>query len=156
MPRPATGSKPELPPSFGKQVCAWIAANLVHAEGDYLGEPFALEPWQQRIIWRLYACDPQTLRRLVRRALIVRPKGCGKTELAAAIGLAELAGPVAFGTDGRSGRPKAPNIPVAAASFERQGNALTIKLANAKKKLEQGKITPAKGKLQDSSTRSTI
>jgi len=102
-------------------VCAWIEENLVHAEGDYLGEPFLLEPWQQRIVWRLYAYDPQTRRRLVRRALFVMPKGCGKTELTAAIGLAELAGPVVL--DAQASRPlpvrrKAPNIPVGAASFE--------------------------------------
>jgi phage terminase large subunit-like protein len=45
----------------------------------------------------------------VKRALLGTPKGNGKTELLAAIALAELAGPKA---------PKSPNIPIAAASFE--------------------------------------
>ncbi len=45
----------------------------------------------------------------MRRALLGTPKGNGKTELLAAIALAELAGPKA---------PLAANIPVTAASFE--------------------------------------
>ena len=35
-------------------------AEPVHGEGDYLGEPFLLEPWQKRIIYRLYEYDPKT------------------------------------------------------------------------------------------------
>src|SRR5688572_11216467 len=115
-------SRSQLPPTLGPAVCGWIERTLVHGEGDYLGEPFRLEPWQKRIIYRLYEHDPQTGTRLVRRALIILPKGCGKTELAAAIGLAELCGPVHLGASGPT-RRKAPNIPVAAASYE-QANRL--------------------------------
>jgi len=109
----------ELPPTLGPQVCAWIEANLVHADGDFLGRPFKLEPWQQKIIWKLYEYDPKTLRRIVRRALVVTPKGTGKTELLAAIGLAELAGPTVVDRQTRQAtRRRSPNIPCAAASFE--------------------------------------
>lgn len=114
---------PELPPTLGQDLCRWIEQYLVHGEGDFLGQPFLLEPWQKRIIYRLYEYDPKTLRRIVRRALIILPKGCGKTELTAAIGLAELCGPVTIGSDGRPTRRTAPNIPVAAASYE-QANKL--------------------------------
>jgi len=97
------------PPSWGGLICRWIETNLVHGEGDKFGEAFRLEPWQRAFIWRLYEYDATTGKRLVRRALLGTPKGNGKTELLAAIALAELAGPKA---------PLAANIPVAAASFE--------------------------------------
>ena len=97
------------PPSWGGLICRWIETNLVHGEGDKFGDPFRLEPWQRAFIWRLYEYDAATGKRLVRRALLGTPKGNGKTELLAAIALAELAGPKA---------PLAANSPVAAASFE--------------------------------------
>lgn len=87
----------------------WIERVLVHGEGDSFGRPVRLDPFQTYILNRLYEYDPDTGRRLYNRALVVMPKGNAKTELAAMIGLAELAGPVA---------PLSPNIPVSAASFE--------------------------------------
>lgn len=116
-------SSPSLPPTLGPVVCAWIERNLVHGEGDYFGQPFRLERWQKQIIYRLYEYDPLTGKRLVRKVLIILPKGCGKTELAAAIALAELCGPVTVGPDGRPARRRSPNIPIAAASWE-QANRL--------------------------------
>lgn len=110
-------SSHELPPTLGPVVCAWIEQNLVHGEGDYLGKPFLLEPWQRKLIYELYEYNAATGRRLIRRVLIILPKGCGKTELVAAIGLAELCGPVLVAADGRPTRRLAPNIPVAAASY---------------------------------------
>jgi len=107
---PIRGSRSSmtLPPSRGGEVCAWIEEFLVHGEGDLFGRPFRLTPEQRAFIWRCYEHDEQGRRRY-RRVLYGRPKGYGKTELAAAIALAELAGPTA---------PAAPNIPVAAASFD--------------------------------------
>lgn len=103
-----------LPPTHGAKVCKWIEAFLVHGEGDKFGEPFRLEPFQRAFIYRLYEYDAATGARITRRALLGLPKGNGKTELLAAIGLAELAGPTA---------PTSPNIPVGAASYE-QANLL--------------------------------
>jgi phage terminase large subunit-like protein len=100
-------SKP-LPASDGGQVCAWIEGYLVHGEGDRYGQRFRLTPEQRRFVWRVYERLPSGERRY-RRVLYGRPKGYGKTELAAALALAELAGPTA---------PIAADIPVAAASFE--------------------------------------
>jgi phage terminase large subunit-like protein len=107
-----------LPPTLGPRICRWIERSLVHGEGDYLGEPFHLEGWQRALIYRLYEYDPASLRRIVRRLLLVLPKGCGKTELVAAICLAELAGPTQPTADGRGALRRSPNIPVGAASFE--------------------------------------
>ena len=104
----ARPSSPSLPPTDGAAVCAWIEANLVHAEGDHFGRPFTLHPFQRRFLYHLYERTPSG-RRLRRRALLGLPKGNGKTELAAAIAVVELGGPVA---------PPSPVIPVAAASFE--------------------------------------
>jgi hypothetical protein len=109
---------PEQAATLGPQVGRWISRNLVHGEGDFEGEPFHLEGWQQALLDRLYAYHPRTLGRLVRRLLLVTPKGCGKTELVGAICLAELAGPVAPTADGKGTLRRSPNIPLAAASFE--------------------------------------
>lgn len=81
----------------------------MHGEGDRFGVPFRLTEPQKEFLWRLYVYEPASGRRIVKRCLLGRAKGFGKTELLAAIGLAELCGPLA---------PSAPNIPVAAASFE--------------------------------------
>lgn len=114
---------PALAPSLGRWVCAWIEHCLVHAEGDHFGKPFQLRPWQKAFIYRAYELKPDGARRY-RRGLLGLPKGDGKTELAAALAVTELAGPVCFngwGKDGRPAPPKprlSPDIPVAAASFE--------------------------------------
>jgi len=107
------GSKPCLPPTDGPLVCDWIESFLVHGEGDWLGRPFRLTDDQRRLVYRIYERRPDGRRRY-RQVLYGRPKGYGKTEVAAALALAELAGPFA---------PVAPDIPVAAASFE-QANLL--------------------------------
>jgi phage terminase large subunit-like protein len=102
-----------LAPTDGPLVCDWIESFLVHGEGDWLGRAFQLTEDQRRLVYRIYEHEPNGQRRY-RQVLYGRPKGYGKTELAAAIAIAELAGPIA---------PVAPDIPVAAASFE-QANLL--------------------------------
>lgn len=119
---PSTAERAALPPSLGALVCRWIERYLVHGEGDYLGQPFKLRPWQRALIYRAYELNPDGSRRYS-RVLWGFPKGNGKTELAAAVALAELAGPVCFAGWDRAGRPRgrarvSPDIPVGAASFE--------------------------------------
>lgn len=109
-------------PTLGPWVRAWIEKWLVHAEGDYLGRPFRCTQWESDLLCDAYRLDEDGSR-FYDRVLLGLPKGNGKTELAAAISLAELAGPVVFGgwdEDGRATgkmRPS-PDIPVAAASFD--------------------------------------
>jgi phage terminase large subunit-like protein len=80
----------------------------VHTEGDFFGEPFRLRPSQEAFVRRCYTFDGDERRyRTVIKGL---PKGAGKSELAAAVALTELACPEIA--------PAAPIIPVAAASFE--------------------------------------
>ena len=128
MPKPSKSSARTKPAAIspfpkgrwfdlGSIVADWIEANLVHGEGDFWGAPFLLDDFQRDIIGRLYLTDPTTFKRLVRRALIILPKGVGKTELVAAIMLAELCGPVSV-VDGKPARRRSPNIPIAAASYE--------------------------------------
>ena len=107
------GSRPSLPPTDGALVCDWIETFLVHGEGDWLGKPFRLTDDQRRLVYRIYERRPDGSRKH-RQVLVGRPKGFGKTELGAALAVAELAGPLA---------PVAPDIPVAAASYE-QANLL--------------------------------
>lgn len=118
----APPAPPALAPTLGPQVCRWIERNLVHAEGDYFGKPFRLRPRQRRFIYRAYELRPDGSRQFS-RALLGLPKGNGKTELAAAIGCAELGGPVVFDRWDPDGKPigkrrTSPVIPVGAASFE--------------------------------------
>jgi phage terminase large subunit-like protein len=103
---------------LGGVVADWIQGNLVHAEGDFYGQPFLTDPFQRFLLRRLYLVDAETHRRVVRRALFIGPKGWGKTELLGAVGLAELAGPTTVTTTGAPTRRKSPNIPLAAASWE--------------------------------------
>lgn len=100
-----------MPPSRGEYVCWWIEQHLVHGEGDFFGRPFKLTKEQRLFIYRAYELIPAGTRRY-RRVLRGRPKGDGKTELAAALGCVEL------GAAGQHGFPASPSIPVAAASFE--------------------------------------
>ena len=132
---------PAPAPSLGRWVCRWIERCLVHSEGDYLGRPFQLRPWQKAFIWRAYELLLGGSRRYD-RALLGLPKGNGKTELAAAIACAEMAGPVVFNGWAAPGVPAQPvartsaDVPIAAASFE-QANTL---FSSAKAMIEHGPL----------------
>jgi len=96
--------------------------NLVHAEGDSYGQPFRLRTWERGVLDRIYELRPDGRRRY-RRVLLGLPKGSGKSELAAAIGCAELDGLVVCAGFDDQGRPLgqrrlSPDVPIAAASLE--------------------------------------
>lgn len=109
-------------PTLGPLVARWMESYLVHAEGDFLGQPFRLIPYERDFLERAYELDEDGSR-WYDRALLGLPKGNGKTELAAAIAVAELGGPVEFDGWNEDGTPRgrrrtSPDIPVAAASFD--------------------------------------
>lgn len=113
---------PALPPTLGLQVCRWMEKHLVHGPGDKFGQPFRLDPYMRTFVWRAYELRADGKRRYT-RALLGVAKGNAKTELAAAISCAELAGPVVFDRWDKNGKPigkrrASPDIPVAAASFD--------------------------------------
>ena len=99
--------KNNLPASRGGRVVKFIEKFCVHGEGDFFGEPLILDDWQRKIIYELYELNPDKSRKY-REGLIGLPKGNGKTQLAAAIGLYELLG----------AGVTSPLVAVAAASYE--------------------------------------
>jgi len=126
-------------PTLGPGICAWIEQSLVHSDGDYLGEPFRLRPWQKGIIYAMYELDKRGNRQYD-QVVLGLPKGNGKSELAAALSIAELAGPVLFDRwDGSRPVGKlrpSPDIPVAAASFEQADTVFGA----AKKMIAEGPL----------------
>lgn len=107
MPTTRTRTTPAKRPTRGREVCRWIRANCVHAEGDWYGQPFVLRRWQRAFLWRLYE-RLEDGSPAYRQALLGLPRGNGKTELAAAVAAYEL-----FGTDRTD-----PVVVVAAASWD--------------------------------------
>jgi phage terminase large subunit-like protein len=85
----------DLPPSLGGHVCRWIETYLVHGPGDIQGERIDLDGELRAFIWRAYEQRQDGARRY-RRAFLSRPKGRGKSEVAAMLACAELLGPVRF------------------------------------------------------------
>lgn len=81
--------------TLGWQVIDWVETFLVHGPGDIEGEPVVLDDEFSAFIARSYELDAEGKRR-VRRAVISRPKGRAKSELAAFLAVAEAIGPVRF------------------------------------------------------------
>ena len=81
--------------SLGYALVSWIETHLVHGPGDIEGEPVVLDDEFAAFIVRVYAVDASG-KRAVRRAVLSRPKGRAKSELAAFIAVAEAVGPVRF------------------------------------------------------------
>jgi len=89
----------------------WVERFLVHSQGDFIGRPFRVHDFQRDILDGLYGVD-RAGNRIVRRALLGMGKGNGKSELAAAVAVLEVAGPFA---------PESPDVIVVAASLEQSG-----------------------------------
>jgi phage terminase large subunit-like protein len=75
----------------GFEVIRWIEAHCVFTQGEWIGKPFRLLPWQKRILLELFEQTDAGVRRY-RWALVGVPKKQGKTELAAALALYLLIG----------------------------------------------------------------
>jgi phage terminase large subunit-like protein len=93
--RSSRAGKPASPPparkTRGFHVIEWIETHCVFTNGEWIGRPFRLLPWQKRLVLELFELRDNGLRRY-RWALIGVPKKNGKTELAAALGLYFLLG----------------------------------------------------------------
>jgi phage terminase large subunit-like protein len=59
---------------------------LTFTAGEWMGEPFVLEPWQQAIVGNLFGWKRPDGRRRYREAFIFVPRKCGKSELAGGLG----------------------------------------------------------------------
>jgi phage terminase large subunit-like protein len=93
------------PCSLGFEVADWIAEYCCHGPGDISGQSIELDrEWLQFIV-EAYRIDSITGRRLYDEAVLSRPKGRAKSELAGWIGVAEMLGPVRFGGWDSNGQP---------------------------------------------------
>jgi phage terminase large subunit-like protein len=81
--------------TLGFSVISWIETFLIHGPGDIEGDPVILDDEFAAFIARCYEVDKAGKRR-IRRAVMSRPKGRAKSELAAFIACAEAIGPVRF------------------------------------------------------------
>ena len=116
-------SAPGEVPTLGYEVIDWIGAFLAAPDrAEY--EPFLLYPEQEDFVLRYYALDPGTGRRRIRRGVISRPRGWGKSPFLAALACAEALGPVVpdgWDADGQPvGKPwsevRTPLVQIAAVS----------------------------------------
>lgn len=110
---------PEYPgelPTLGYDVLDWIARYLIVPDGPAAGEPLRLYDEQALFVLRFYALNPafdgpivqaKTLRnaRRIRRAVLSRPKGWGKSPVLAALCLVEALAPVVFDGWDADGEP---------------------------------------------------
>lgn len=95
MLRPAWIDAPELipdPMGYGERAVRFLR-KLRHPKSTLPGKPFQLDPWQEAIIRAIYGPRDDQGRRIVRRVVLLVPRGNRKTSLAAAITLLHLIGP---------------------------------------------------------------
>jgi len=114
-------------PSLGAQLVEWIETYLVHGPGDVMGDPIVLDDEFYEFIVRAYRLDPDTGRRVYRRAFLSRAKGRAKSELAGMLVCAEALAPVRFAGWDAYGEPvarpvKAPFIRCLATEEGQSGN----------------------------------
>jgi hypothetical protein len=91
--------------SLGYDIVDWIEAFCCHGPGDVQGKPVVLDDEMAAFIVRAYALDPKTGRRKIDRAVLSRPKGRAKSEVAGFISVAEAFGPVRFDGWSADGQP---------------------------------------------------
>lgn len=113
----------DLRRTLGVGVVRWIEASLVHGPGDIQGQAIHLDDEFVAFVLKAYAID-QHGKRLVRRAVLSRPKGRAKSELSAMLACVEALGPVRFShwdADGYPvGRPVTNPVVLCAATEEGQ------------------------------------
>jgi hypothetical protein len=127
--------KPAAPgevPSLGWYVLDWIEENLAAPDrGEY--EPFIPTREQAEFVLRYYELDPRTCRRVIRRGVLSRPRGWGKSPFLAALAIVEGLGDVVPDGWDAEGQPvgmpwseiRTPLVQVAAASETQTKNSWT-------------------------------
>jgi hypothetical protein len=113
--------------SLGYEVLDWIHAYECHGPGDVQGEPIDLDDEMRDHVIECYRLDPETGRREYDEAVLSRPKGRAKSEIAGFVGTAEAFAPVRFdgwNADGQPvGRPvRSPLIKCLATEESQAGN----------------------------------
>jgi hypothetical protein len=93
--------------SLGYTVLDWIHAYCCHGPGDVQGQPLDYDDEVRDFIVEAYRLNPVTGRRMYREAILSRPKGRAKSEIAGMIAVAEGFGPVRFDGWDADGQPVA-------------------------------------------------
>ncbi|WP_372672985.1 hypothetical protein [Amycolatopsis kentuckyensis] len=91
--------------SLGYEVLDWIHAYCCHGPGDVQGEPLDYDDEIRDFVIECYRIDPVTGRRVYQEAVLSRPKGRSKSEIAGHIGTAEGFAPVRFDGWDANGQP---------------------------------------------------
>lgn len=125
--------KPEFPgewPTLGWTMLDWYTDMLAQPDcADY--QPLVLTDEQAKFVLDYYRLDPRTGRRVVRRGVLSRSKGWGKSPIVGAIGAGEGLGPVVFDGWDANGRPvgrpwntvRTPRVQFAALNEDQTKNA---------------------------------
>jgi len=135
-------SEPGERPTLGWLVLDWIEEHLIVPDGPAAGQSLTFTDEQARFVLQFYEVDPTFVGppiqgralvngRIVRRAVLSRPKGWGKSPLVAAICLVEALAPVVLDGWDTDGQPVGrewqslgfkPKVSVMAASEDQTGN----------------------------------
>lgn len=91
--------------SLGYEVLDWIHAYACHGPGDVQGQPLDYDDEIRDFVIECYRINPETGRRVYREAMLSRPKGRAKSEIAGMIVVAEALGPVRFDGWDADGQP---------------------------------------------------
>lgn len=91
--------------SLGYDVLDWIHTYCCHGPGDVQGEPLDYDDEVRDFIIDCYRIDPISGRRLHQEAILSRPKGRAKSEIAGMVTVAEGLGPVRFDGWDANGQP---------------------------------------------------
>lgn len=103
-------------PTLGYLALDWIEENLVVPDGPSAGDPLVFSDEQAQFVLEFYEVDPgftgppivgrsMVAGRIVRRAVLSRPKGWGKSPLVAAVCLFEALGPAVMDGWDADGQP---------------------------------------------------
>lgn len=80
------------PLGYGERAVTFLR-RLRHPKNPARGNPFQLDPWQERIVRRIYGPRHPDGRRIVETVVLMLPRGNRKTSLAAALALLHTVGP---------------------------------------------------------------
>lgn len=99
--------KPQYPgefPTLGWSMLSWYTEMLAQPDcPEY--QPLELTPEQAKFVLNFYRLDPMTGKRVIRRGVLSRSKGWGKSPIVGAVGVGEALGPVLFDGWDADGRP---------------------------------------------------
>lgn len=91
--------------SLGYTLIDWYEEYTCHGVGDIQGTELVLDNEMRQHIIECYRLDPLTGARMVDEAVLSRPKGRAKSEIAGIIGVGEAVGPVRFDGWDADGQP---------------------------------------------------